>query len=309
MVAALVPNAPDAGRNNRLFIEGARGHIHAPGGIIHIETPVHYNVNGGRITGEGGCPLRTPEAAAVHDDNPQFMVATRFVPTNPAPDRDFLVLCGTGQKVLDIQVYGRRWVEFHTPPTGPRSKSCIAVQALSNPPSGRHAIRDCLLADADVGISTLEGGGDTHADLLFVENVYASQCRAFFQSGNMQSVSHTFVHCFMENDSECVGFELLKGGKLDVFGFRQNSPQATLLAAPLDGWPNCNYVEIYGYHWDHADVAGTYFCPLDSDKASMNGVIRGHANNPQPPCQFKFEYRDAGLKLNPGLHCRVVGAK
>ncbi len=305
-----IANDENAAEWNTGCVEDARTSLHFAVGKYFFTTPVHYNVNGGQLTGEGGCGLKAPEAAAQNDDNPQFMVATRFVATNPDPTRDFLVLCGTGQKVSDLQIYGRRWVTFQPYPSGPRAKSCIAIQALNQPPTGRHKISDCLLADADVGIATLEGAGDTHADLLFAENVYASDCRAFFQSNNAQSVSHTFVHCFQEG-GELVGFELLKGGKIAAFSFYQNTPKATLVSVRDDPWPNCNHIEIHDYQWDHADVAGAYFCPLDSDKQSMAGSISGHANNPQPPAKFKFEYRDKGLRVNRDLKFRVanVGAK
>ncbi len=303
--AGLKANSIAAAHANTQVYETARGDVDAPAGIIFVEAPVHYHPNGGKLTGKGGAGLPTDEASATHDDNPQFQVATRIVPVNPATDSDVIVLCGTGQKISDLQIYGRRWPTFQPYPSGPRARACIAVEARSQPPTGRHRISDCLLAESEVGIATLEGDGSTHADLLYVDNVYAVNCRAFFQCNNAQSVSHTFTHCFMEGGEPMVGFELVRGGKVGVFGFYQNGPFATLVKVQDDTWPNANHVEIHDYQWDHIDAPGAYFCPLDSDKASMTGIITGHANNPQ----FKFEYRDAGLKLNPGLDCLVAGAK
>jgi hypothetical protein len=296
------PNDPAAARENTRRVEATRTSIHFSASKFFFEIPVHYHPNGGKLLGEGGTGLRTAEAAWANDDNPHYTVGTRFVPTNPAADRDFLVLSGTGQKVSDIQIYGRRQLVANMLPTGPRARACIAIEARDQPPTGRHSISDCLLADADVAIATLATPKENHADLLYAANVYSSNCRAFFQSNNLQSVSHTFLHCFMENDGPMVGFELLRGGKIGVFSFYQNGPRATLVSVRDDCAPNANHVEIYDYQWDHVDSPSAYFCPLDSDKSSLTGSIVGHANNPQ----LKFENRRAGLLLNPRLKFDVA---
>jgi hypothetical protein len=105
--AELIAFNKAAAHDNAQTIANSNGDVDAPAGIVYIEIPVRYSPNGGTIKGKGGAGLACSNAQCFNDDNPLYTVATRFVATNPAPDKDFLVLCGTGQKVRDIQFYGR----------------------------------------------------------------------------------------------------------------------------------------------------------------------------------------------------------
>jgi hypothetical protein len=169
------------------------------------------------------------------------------------------------------------------------------VEGHDQPPSGRCSITDCLVAECEYGILALDKPVETHADLGYVSNVFANNCRVFFGSQNIQSLSWTFVHNLIEEgDSPITGFEMLRGGKIGVYSFYMNGKgggsHITPLRVrdPMDPNGNC-----YTFHDLQIDLPsdGGYFCPIDTTVGNLTGCMLGHVNNPQ----FKVEYRKAGL--------------
>ncbi len=296
----------EAAHNNSVIVATSKVSIHFSADEFFFEIPIHWNTNGCNLTGEGQSTTELAESQQFGDDNPLYTPATRFVAVNSESGENFLVLSGMGQSVEYIAFYGRRWPTFQPYPSGPRAKSCIAIEGRSQPPTGRHAIKRCGFFEADYGIRCLATPEETHADLGFVENCYGQNIGSFFRCENAQSVSWQFDHVFLQQDGPpSIFFDIVRGGKLSAHGVYYNGRNCTLLKVRDDLAPNCNRYEITDFQWDHTDGADSYLNPLDTTVQSLTGSITGHANNPQ----FGFQRRYGGVLLNPRLKFDVVGAK
>jgi hypothetical protein len=290
---------------NTRRVESCRTSIEFAAKQFFFEIPVHYYPNGGRITGAGGAGLREPEDVALTDNNPNFIFGTRFDCVNPESGADFIVGSGTGQRVRDVQIYGERWRTPHDKLTGKHAASCIAMEGRDQPPSGRHLIQDVLCANADCAIRTLPTPVETHADLCDFERVYASNCRVFFQCGNLQSVSHSFRHCFIEEiDSPIVGFEMLRGGRIAFQSFYMNGNHCTLLKARDDMGPNGNYLSGSDFQWDHPgpiEVSDAYLRLVDTPFDNYGANLSGYINN----LRFPFDRSRLGIDKR-GVKAEIV---
>jgi hypothetical protein len=264
---------------NTLAAESSKEPIQFGPRVYYFQAPLHIRVNGVELLGSGRSLTYRSEAQQVSNNNALFGSGTRFVFTNGKPDTDCIVLCGDSQGVDRIAIYGRQWWDFNKPPTGPKPRSCIAVEGHAQPPSGRCSITNCLMCDADASILASDKPEETHADLGFVQNCYASGCRVFFRSLNLQALCWRFDHCFIEQrdaSQPIKGFEIGRGGKVFATDFHINGTHVHVLDVIQDCRPSNDYYRINGLILDRAADGG--FLKLYSGPPT-DVEIDGHANN------------------------------
>jgi hypothetical protein len=292
-----------AARANAMLVSTATSSIQFSGKTFYFEMPVYLRANGMELRGEGHSLTYRAEDQQSHNDNPLFCAATRFVFTNAKEGTDCITLCGDSQGLDRIAIYGRSWAQSTKPPTGPKPRSCIAVEGHENPPSGRATISGCLLCDADYGILALNTPVETHADLGFVSNTYVSGCRVYFGSFNLQALGWRVEHGFIEQrDTPIKPFEIGRGGKLTIDDFHVNGTHVHFIDNQTDCRPSNDYIRARGVIFDRAGDGG-YLKLYTGPPVDIE--IDGHANNLNV---YKFDRSQLGPfeKEWFSRHCHIT---